>query len=160
VNVLVDTNILARSADIGHPMYRDATDATAALRMQGHVLCVVPQNFYEFWVMLTRPRAANGMGKSAPEAVAELAKVTSIFTFVPDNSKIYPEWEQLVTTHAVLGKKAHDARLVAAMRVHGVTHLLTFNAPDFVRFTGITVLTPAAVLAPTNPVAPPPPPVP
>ena len=48
----------------------------------------------------------------------------------------------------VIGKNAHDARLVAAMRVHGVTHLLTFNDQDFARYTGITVLTPAAVFAP------------
>ena len=70
-----------------------------------------------------------------------------------DIPAILPMWESLVTTHAVLGKNAHDARLVAAMLVHGVTHLLTFNDQDFRRFTAVTVLTPAAVLVP-----PPPPP--
>lgn len=52
-----------------------------------------------------------------------------------------------MTTHAVSGKNAHDARLVAAMLAHGLTHLLTFNDADFQRFTGITTVTPAAVLA-------------
>jgi predicted nucleic acid-binding protein len=51
----------------------------------------------------------------------------------------------------VLGKNAHDARLVAAMNVHGVTHLLTFNAADFRRFTTIQVMTPAAVLSTPTP---------
>jgi Tfp pilus assembly protein PilE len=31
-------------------------------------------------------------------------------------------------THGVSGKKAHDARLVAAMIVSAVTHILTFIA--------------------------------
>jgi predicted nucleic acid-binding protein len=114
----------------------------------------VPQNLYEFWVVCTRPLANNGLGKTAVEAAAELANAKTLFTLLDDTPAILPAWEQLVTTHAVLGKNAHDARLVAAMLVHGVTHLLTFNDADFRRFTAITVLTPSAVLTP----APPPPP--
>ena len=45
--------------------------------------------------------------------------------------------------HGVSGKKAHDARLVATMTVNGITHILTFNADDFTRYAGITVLHPA-----------------
>jgi hypothetical protein len=47
-----------------------------------------------------------------------------------------------------LGKNAHDARLVAAMRVHGLTHLLTFNAQDFRRYPGINVVTPGDLAVP------------
>ena len=39
----------------------------------------------------------------------------------------------------------HDARLVAAMIVHGIPNLLTFNLPDFKRFTEITVISPEEV---------------
>jgi hypothetical protein len=49
---------------------------------------------------------------------------------------------------AVVGKNGHDARLVAAMMVHGLTHLLTFNVQDFRRYPGITAVTPADVLTP------------
>lgn len=151
MNVLVDTNILNRLAEPGHSMYAAAFAATGALRTQGHTLCVVPQNLYEFWVVCTRPLANNGLGMSAVDASTAVANVRSVFTFLDDTPAIYPAWEQLVTTHAVVGKNAHDARLVAAMVVHGVTHLLTFNDADFRRFTAITVLTPAAVLAPPGP---------
>jgi hypothetical protein len=41
------------------------------------------------------------------------------------------------------------------MRVDGVTHLLTFNDVDFRRYTGIVILTPAAVVAASFPAAPP-----
>jgi len=56
---------------------------------------------------------------------------------------VYPEWRRLVVTHGVSGKKAHDARLVAAMTVNRITHILTFNADDFARYTGINVIDPA-----------------
>ncbi|MBI4467987.1 MAG: hypothetical protein HY650_01555 [Acidobacteria bacterium] len=41
------------------------------------------------------------------------------------------------------GKKTYDARLVTAMTVHGITHILTFNTDDFTRYAGINVLHPA-----------------
>ena len=59
---------------------------------------------------------------------------------------IYPEWERLVIQYAVIGRNAHDARIVAAMKVHGITHLLTFNVGDFKRFQGITVVAPDEIV--------------
>lgn len=154
MNYLVDTNILTRSAEPGSSLYQPARDAVALLRGQGHTLCIVPQNLYEFWAVCTRPTSANGLGKSVSEAATELTTIRAGFTLLDDTPAILLTWESLVTAHAVLGKNAHDARLVAAMLVHGVTRLLTFNDQDFRRFTAVAVLTPAAVLAP------PPPPVP
>jgi hypothetical protein len=36
-------------------------------------------------------------------------------------------------------------RLIASMKVYGVTHLLTSNAEDFTRYTDITVIAPQHV---------------
>jgi predicted nucleic acid-binding protein len=52
------------------------------------------------------------------------------------------KWRRLVVVHAVVGVKVHDARLVAAMHVHGVSHLLTLDEEDFNRYPGITVVHP------------------
>ena len=52
---------------------------------------------------------------------------------------------RLVLAHDCKGKPAHDARLVAAMNVHKVDQLLTFNHQDFGRFAGIKVLVPGAI---------------
>jgi predicted nucleic acid-binding protein len=57
---------------------------------------------------------------------------------------VFVEWLRLVSVHAVLGKQAHDARLVALMNVHGVPNLLTFNAGDFKRY-GIVAVSPENV---------------
>jgi hypothetical protein len=37
-------------------------------------------------------------------------------------------WRRILIDHAVSGTQVHDARLVAAMTVHGVKRILTFNA--------------------------------
>ncbi len=144
--VLMDTNILTRLAQPPHSHHQTALSALAALRSRGNLLCVVPQVLYEFWVVCTRPAAQNGLGLTAPQAQTELSQARSHFQLLADVPAIYPAWEQLVVHHLVVGKNAHDARLVAAMQVHGIAHLLTFNAPDFKRFAGITALSPFDVL--------------
>ena len=73
MSVLLDSNILTRLAQHTHPMHATARDAVAALRQGGDTLFIVPQNLYEFWVVATRPIAANGLGLTAAEADAELA---------------------------------------------------------------------------------------
>jgi predicted nucleic acid-binding protein len=86
----------------------------------------------------------NGLGLTIDEAAHETKKLKRIFKLLPDSPNIFDEWEALVVQHQVTGKPTH-ARLVAAMRVHGVTHLLTFNASDFKRFTSITAIDPSGV---------------
>ena len=52
----------------------------------------------------------------------------------------------LVIDYRVSGVQVHDARLVAAMLAHGVTHILTFNTADFARYApeGIVAVAPAS----------------
>jgi predicted nucleic acid-binding protein len=69
---------------------------------------------------------------------------SSVFR-LPDSDNVYAQWRRLVVTHGVSGKKTHDARLVAAMTVHGIAHILTFNGADFARFPGITVIEPGSL---------------
>ena len=148
MNYLLDTNILTRLAEPGHAMHRPALDAVKLLARQGDKLHIVPQNLYEFWVVCTRPTGVNGLGKTAAETAAELANLKALFLWLDETPAVYGVWERLVASTPVLGKNAHDARLVAAMTVHGLTHLLTFNARDFRQYPGITATTPAEVLTP------------
>ena len=151
MNVVIDTNILGRLAEPSHPQHQQADDALRMLGIQGNSPCVVPQALYEFWVVATRPVAQNGLGFTAPQAEAELRRLESLFTLLPDSDAIYAEWRRLVTTHRVLGKSAHDARIVAAMTMHNVAHILTFNIADYSRYPGIVVLDPAVLATPPLP---------
>ena len=89
----------------------------------------------EFWAVATRPVINNGLGFTHAQAAEELVNLKTLFALLPDTPEIFPEWESIVLQYRVSGKQAHDARLVAAMRVHNLTHLLTFNIADFKRFT-------------------------
>ncbi|HEY3135384.1 MAG TPA: type II toxin-antitoxin system VapC family toxin [Blastocatellia bacterium] len=134
---LADTNILLRSAEPSHPMHPDTVAATSHLLKNGEELYVFPQNLIEFWAVATRPASANGLGMTTAQAETELARIKSLFRLLPDTPEIYSEWETLVVRHGVSGKNTHDARIVAAMIVHGMSDLLTFNTGDFKRYPGL-----------------------
>jgi predicted nucleic acid-binding protein len=145
VTALLDTNVLARLVTRGHPLHRTAIDAVAALRTGGLTPYLVPQCFYELWVLSTRPVEDNGRGRTPAEVADEFAHLHARFPVLPDTPAVFAEWERLVVTHGVIGKAAHDARFAAAMSAHGVGRLLTFNGRDFRRYPGIEVLDPHRV---------------
>jgi predicted nucleic acid-binding protein len=147
MDILVDSNILIRLANPASAQYQLTIDATRKLWQAKDLLCIVPQNIYEFCSATTRPVSVNGLGFSFAQAQRELAGLKRVFVLREETRAFFPEWEKLMNLHAVVGKNAHDTRLVAAMVVHGITHLLTFNKQDFQRFTNITVLSPADVVA-------------
>ncbi|MBS1792117.1 MAG: PIN domain-containing protein [Acidobacteria bacterium] len=139
---LADTNIILRLAEPSHPMHADTLAGLAVLRSKGDIGCIIPQNIIEFWNVATRPAKYNGLGFSQLQTQAEVQKVESLFQIVFDAPGIYAEWKRLVIAHAVEGKEVHDARIVAAMHVHKISQLSTFNTDDFKRFTNITAVSP------------------
>jgi predicted nucleic acid-binding protein len=143
--MLVDTSVLIRVLQPHHPLFPSADRAIRLLAERGRRLHVVAQNLIELWVVATRPRGENGLGMTPSQAAEELERVKEIFFFLPETSAIYPVWEDLVLRHAVSGKPAHDARLVAAAQVHGLTTILTFDRTGFSRFPGIEIVCPADV---------------
>lgn len=145
MSYLLDTNILLRMEEPAHPMHATATNAVQILISRGELVCIVPQNIYEFWAVCSRPIRDNGFGWTKEQTLAEATRLTGLFTFLMDSPQIYSEWLRLVTTHGSQGRHVHDARLVAAMIVHGLDHILTFNVSDFTRYPGITAVDPATV---------------
>ncbi len=146
MRILLDTNILTRAAQPAHVQHAVALQAVKAIGAQGNEPCIVPQVIYEYWAVCTRPVDANGLGMTPPEVEQKVAQIKRLFAILRDERASFPEWERLAAQYQVRGKAAHDTRLVAAMVRHGLRHILTFNAPDFTRFSGITVFTPEQVL--------------
>jgi predicted nucleic acid-binding protein len=147
--VLIDTSALLRTLQVRHPQYEIIARALELLPKQRRRLHVVPQNLVELWVVATRPVKQNGLGLTPAQTAEELQRIKGMFSVLPETPAIYPAWEALVIQHGVSGKPSHDARLVAAMQVHGLTAILTFDKTGFSRFPGVEVVHPAEVAAQT-----------
>lgn len=147
MSYLLDSNILLRLVEPAHSMHAAAFEASSALLAAGEAVHVIPQNISEFWNVCTRPVAQNGLGFSSDQTSAEVSRIESLFPVLLDEPDIYREWKALVLQHGVKGVKVHDARIVAAMKVHGVSHLVTFDNQDFKRYQVITVMTPGEVVS-------------
>ncbi|HMO16321.1 MAG TPA: hypothetical protein PKD64_19245 [Pirellulaceae bacterium] len=148
MRILIDTNLLVRFSDPNDQQHGIAVQALDRLAQQNHELQLIPQIIYEYWVVATRPVQNNGLGFSTPQANSFIEDMISLFPLLSDERLKFKAWMQLVLACDVQGKRAHDARLVAAMQRHSISHLLTFNGQDFARYTGISVLTPEQVVAP------------
>ncbi len=146
---LLDTNVLARLANAADALFTVADQAVTELHRRGEVLHVTAQNFIEFRSLATRPPAVNGLGLSAAETAVKSGLFEATFRLLPETPDIYPTWKALAEALGEVGKRVHDARLVAVCNVHHVSGLLTFNAADFAGMAGfgpgITVIDPTTV---------------
>jgi predicted nucleic acid-binding protein len=147
MRVLVDTNILLRSAQPNHPLCSQATHAVSKLLRQKDAVFFCSQNIAEFWNVATRPAGLNGLGLSHEEVSHEVSRIEELLTLLPDVPAIYAAWKRIVYEHRVQGVKVYDARLVAIMSVYAVESVLTFNTADFKRYDSISALHPASMLA-------------
>jgi predicted nucleic acid-binding protein len=141
---LLDTNVLLRLLNRDDPQHELIRSALRTLREQGERLTFTSQSMAEFWNVCTRPVAARGgYGLSAEQTDRRARIIERLFELLPEGAAIHEEWRGLVVAHRAMGVQVYDARLVAAMRVHGITHLLTLNGADFSRYSGIRAVNPA-----------------
>jgi predicted nucleic acid-binding protein len=147
MRVLVDTNVLLRSAQPNHPLCAQATHAVSKLIRQKDAVFFCSQNIAEFWNVATRPADRNGLGLSHEEVLQEVSSIEKLLTLLPDIPAIYAAWKEIVSDHKVQGVRVYDARLVATMNVYAVENVLTFNAVDFKRYSNIAALHPSSILS-------------
>lgn len=146
--VLADTGILLRLLDRTDPMHADTRMAVRVLRQRGDACVTSPQNAAEFWNVCTRPATARGgLGLDIAETNRRLSVIERLIPVFPDAPAAYAHWRRLTVGSSVMGVQSHDARLVAFMVAYGLTHVLTLDPGDFIRFPGIVALTPARVIA-------------
>ena len=142
---LVDTNVLLRIPRLSDPNHLAVDNALANLATQGTTLYYTHQNIAELWNTMTRPLSRNGFGLTVQNADREVALIESGMELLPDSAAVYREWRRMVVQYGVSGVQVHDARLAAAMYIHGVSYILTLNGSDFSRFQGLVAIHPATV---------------
>ncbi len=135
-----DTNNLLRFAIRADVQHAVVLSAIKKLKANGDKIYILPQTCVEFWNVCTRPTSRNGFGLSVQKTNHSLRLVEKIFPLLPDNENVHKEWRKLVFDFGVSGVQVHDARIVAAMTVHQVTHILTFNTSDFTRYSSIGII--------------------
>jgi predicted nucleic acid-binding protein len=146
MSYLLDSNILLRIARPSDPDYTLVRTALQKLSARGELRTYLSQNLIEFWNVCTRPSTARGgFGFTIAEAERAAKRIERLFILLPDTPAIHTEWRRLVFTYNVQGVKVHDARLVAGMNAHGLTHILTLNPSDFSRYPGITAVHPGSI---------------
>jgi predicted nucleic acid-binding protein len=143
---LIDSNILLRWVKPDERDYPLVVAALDAILRDGGALCYTSQNVAEFWNACTRPLHQNGFGLSPQETDRRARAFENKLQLLPDSVAIHYEWRGLLVSHSVSGVQVHDARLVAAMRVHGIQRILTFNERDFARFADIQAVHPRALV--------------
>jgi predicted nucleic acid-binding protein len=139
---LIDSNVLLRSVHPEGSEFRVVDRAIHRLEETDDIPCYTSQNLGEFWNVLTRPANRNGYGLSPGEADIRARKVEAKFRLLPDTLAVHQEWRRLLVDYRVSGVQVHDARLVAAMHIHSVKRILTFNTKDFTRFNEIEAVHP------------------
>jgi len=135
---LVDTNILLSLSEPTRIDHADVERCVKALLKGGDSLLYTSQILGEFWNVSTRPvNSRGGLGLTATETDRRLRVIEKRFILLEDNLRVHFQWRQLVVKYSVAGVAVHDARIVATMSIHGVTHLVTNNVKDFSRYSGI-----------------------
>lgn len=144
---VADTNILMYWLQPAIPERALCVSAVQNLHARGVQVVVLAQSMAELWYKLTLPTTAPrpGLGMTVAQADAELSNMERLFPVVREHPVLYDEWRQLIVSCSVSGRQVYDARIAAAMRIYGLTELLTFNTGDFARYPGITAMHPRDV---------------
>jgi predicted nucleic acid-binding protein len=144
---LVDTGVWLRLFDRSDPQHTVIRQALQLLRSQGDATVTCPQNIAEFWNVSTRPvTSRGGYGKSVATTELRVQFIERNALILDESPAAYRSWRSLLLAQQIRGLAAHDARIMSMMQVANITHILTLNASDFVRYPGITVVAPTDIV--------------
>jgi predicted nucleic acid-binding protein len=146
MSILLDSGILLRAVRSEDALYQSIQEALQRLIDRGEQPVTTLQNVSEFWNVCTRPVSARGgFGLSIEQAEQRVIILEKFTTVLPEPAGLYERWRELVIRHRVLGVQVHDAKLVAAMGLHGISQILTLNGRDFSRYPEIIAIAPENV---------------
>jgi predicted nucleic acid-binding protein len=138
--ILIDTNIILRSKQKGSPHFYEVTEKLVNLIESGEDLVICPQVIYEFYVVATRPIEHNGFGLPLKIAIHEIENLLETYSMPAENDQVFYNWQELIAEYNVIGKNAHDTRIVAFMVSNDINKFYTLNKKDFERFSPIIEL--------------------
>lgn len=131
---VLDTNVLLAATDQARPEHHDAVATLSTWPASGLTLYTSGQILREYLAVATRPVQSNGLGMAREEALANVRALRTRLNLLAEDVKVSDRLLELLVDVPCVGKRVHDANIVATMLVHGVGTVVTMNLADFVRF--------------------------
>lgn len=139
LSVFIDTNILIQLHVDAAPRHIEVFAAIDRLIEDERQLWISRQVLREYASVLTRPQPY-APPLSAREVSRQLRFLEARYLVADEDAVTTAALRELLDTIPMGGKQIHDANIVATMLTNGITHLLTLNTVDFVRFSELITL--------------------
>ena len=143
---LLDTNVVLRYSNPLDAQHEQVLTAIELLLSRGDECLLTGQVLIEFWVVATRPVNVNGFGWSVAQTAATIEQLLDQFPLVEETEIVFSLWLNLVAEYRVMGKRSHDARIIAVMIAAGISHILTLNPKDFLGFSEVKIVHPQEIV--------------
>lgn len=134
----IDTNLLVYSSGVNLPLCRKSRQFLNGLLDKFDYLAISSQVIREFLVVVTHP-ATSENPFSATEAVECLQKLLPALLLLPEENQPETLFE-LIGKYNIVGKRIHDANIVATMLSNQIRYIATANEKDFKCFAEIEVV--------------------
>ena len=141
--LLVDTNVLLEATDDLRQHHKDARTLVESIGP----LVLSAQVIREYLAVATRPVTANGLGMSTADALENVRQFRTLIRLLPEEKPILPTFLKLIETVPCMGKRMHDAHLVATAMAHRIRTIVSLNGEDLAPFASeVALLTPSQAL--------------
>ena len=127
--LIVDTNILLYLKNQIPDFSKRAFDKIALMLSKGYKLAVAEQNIREFLVVQTNLSEIKKIEKF--EIQNEFSLITSEFEIFYPSIASLESLKNYIYKYKLVGKKIHDANIVAVAAANNVPSIMTHNSSDF-----------------------------
>jgi len=135
--LFLDTNILLIATDESRPHHRLARRIITAHNRSGIHLGISGQIIREYLVVATRSQEANGLGLDSADALNNTEAFRQRLVFFDETEAVSIKLRLLTKNYRLIGKRIHDANVVATMLTHSLSKLITENQGDFSVFSEV-----------------------
>jgi predicted nucleic acid-binding protein len=139
--VFVDTNVLVYFTFAHFAEHQAARQRLAECERLPVTLWTSRQVLREFLAVTTRPGFLTPLPPPS-FLVKTVQAFENQFQIAADDAEVTTRLMELVEDPGAQGKQVHDANIVATMRRHQISHLVTHNAADFRRYAPWIVIVP------------------
>jgi predicted nucleic acid-binding protein len=128
--ILIDTNILVYANTPSSPLCISARNKLNELAPSYHSFWISRQSIREYLVVMTNLMKIAGH-IDHQSLMNDIGNFLDTYELTDETQLVTKHLLELVKTNSLVGKKIHDANLVANMLAFGIDAILTNNVIDF-----------------------------